>query len=348
MTQSSSYSLHNIQMLRGLAAVMVLMYHLLPQYEAMGGKLTLIHDSLSWGFMGVDIFFIISGFIMAYTTFKKERSIINAKTFIKHRLFRVYLGYWPFFFIMFVTYLIFSPDRLASLDIINSFFLTSQQILELVLPVSWSLGYELYFYFLFLFTFLFSIKQLYLYLPIFISFIFLLVLYSLFQPTFPRSFFYSPYLLEFFAGVLLYMYKDHLMKIWLLPVSLIIIFIALLYGDVNYHAGHDILRIFTLGVAALCIVHIALILEHNNFYRVGKKFEALGNASYALYLSHTIIMLGFYSVGLRGFFTSSESTILPLAGAIFIIILCISFSLIYYKKIERPMYLKAINYRSDL
>ncbi len=332
-------------MLRGIAAIMVLLYHLLPQYKAMGGEIAFFHKTFQWGFMGVDIFFIISGFIMAYTTFTKERNMLNAKTFIKHRLFRVYLGYWPFFFTMFFAWLFVNPDKLKSLDIINSFFLTSQQIDELVLPVSWSLGYELYFYFLFLFTFFFSRKQLYLYIPAFIGLIFLLVFYSYYKSVIPESFFYSPYLLEFFAGVLLYMYKDHLMKLWILPVNIIIIVISLSYASVSYDGGYEFLRVVTFGTTALLIVHSALILEHNHIYKVGKIFQTLGDASYTLYLSHTIIMIFFYFVGLREVFTSHTSELLPIIGSLLIIMISIVFSLVYYKKIERPLYQKAINYK---
>ena len=342
------HTIHMIQMLRGIAAIMVVLYHLLPQYKAMGGEIAFFHKIFQWGFMGVDIFFIISGFIMAYTTFNKERNIHNAKTFIKHRLFRVYLGYWPFFFTMFFAWLFLSPDKLKSLDIINSFFLTSQQITELVLPVSWSLGYELYFYFLFLFTFLFSKKQLYLYIPSFIGLIFILVFYSYYELEIPKNFYYSPYLLEFFSGILLYMYKDYLMKIWLLPVNIIIIAVSLSSASVSYHAGHEFLRVMTFGTSALLIVHSALILEHNHLYKAGKIFQTLGDASYTLYLSHTIVMIAFYFIGLREVFTSHTSEVLPIIGSLLMIVISIVFSLIYYRKIERPLYQKAINYKRVL
>ena len=144
-------------MLRAIAALLVIMHHVLPHYKEMGGDLHAIYMISEWGFLGVDIFFVISGFIMAYTTFHKERNLMNAKSFFKHRLFRIYLGYWPFFFVMLFTLYITNKDQLSNLDIIGSFFLTNADMFQLILPVSWSLSYELYFYLLFLFTFFFSV-----------------------------------------------------------------------------------------------------------------------------------------------------------------------------------------------
>jgi len=341
--KKNSLVLSNIQMLRALAAIAVVLHHAYPHYEAMGGKLSGIRIISQWGFLGVDIFFVISGFIMAYTTFNKERTLSNAKTFLQHRLYRIYLGYWPFFFAMLSILLVIQSVRLSNIDMIGSFSLMNADMFQLVLPISWSLSYELYFYVLFLFTFFFSIKQLYILMPIVVGIILSLVLYSFFIPEFSKSFFYSPFLLEFFFGVLLYMYKDHLMKLWLLPVSLLIVFIAYGYG-VTYETKNGLFRVLTFGTGALFIVLGTLILEQKNIYRAGKTFESLGDASYTLYLSHLIILELFYLVGLRQLF-NSDGTLIPLLGLLLIMFISIVFSVIYYKCIEKPVYKKSIKFK---
>ena len=342
MQNKSTQTLNNIQMLRAVAALFVVFHHALPHYTVMGGEVAFIGSISEWGFLGVDIFFVISGFIMAYTTFGKKRTLDNAKTFFKHRLFRIYLGYWPFFFVMLALFFVTNPQKLSELDLVGSFFLTNVDMFQLVLPVSWSLSYELYFYFLFLFTFIFSIKQLYVLIPVFIGFILLLVLYTYFTPEFPKYFFYSPFLLEFFAGVLLYMYKEYLMKLWMLPIGVLIAVIAYGYG-ITYETKNGLFRVLTFGIGALFIVLTALILEQKGIYRAGKLFEALGNASYTLYLAHLIIIQLFYLVGLRTLF-SSNGVVLPLLGLLAIILISVGFSLLYYKLIEKPVYQKAIGY----
>ena len=342
MSPNQSYTLNNIQALRALAAIMVILHHALPHYEAMGGNLVFIHFISEWGFVGVDIFFIISGFIMAYTTFHKERNIASAKTFFKHRLYRIYLGYWPFFFAMLSILLVIHSPRLETINIIDSFMLSNIDMFQLVLPVSWSLSYELYFYFLFLFTFLFSIKKLYIIIPLFIIFILSLVLYSFFNPTLSNHFIYSHFLLEFFAGVLLYMYKEYLMKTWILLFSLLCVIIALYYG-ISYENKNGFLRVLTFGSAAFFIVLSALILEEKKFYRAKGLFVLLGNASYTLYLSHLVIIELFYLTGLRDLFTH-QHILSPIIGLLLLIILCIIFSILYYQKIEKPIYKKAIHW----
>ena len=342
MIQNQPYTLNNIQALRAIAAIMVILHHALPHYYAMGGNLNFIRNISEWGFVGVDIFFVISGFIMAYTTFHKDRNITSATTFLKHRLFRIYLGYWPFFFAMLSILLVINSQRLSDIDIISSFILGNTDMMQLVLPVSWSLSYELYFYFLFLFTFLFSVKKLYIIIPLFISIILFLVLYAFFNPTFSSHFIYSHFLLEFFSGVLLYMYKEYLMKKWIILLSLLIIGISLWYG-ISHETKNGLLRVVTFGAAALFIVLTALILEQKNLYHSGENFKSLGNASYTLYLSHLIIIELFYLTGLRRLFTY-ENIIMPLIGLFLLISLCIFFSLIYYKKIEKPVYQKAIKH----
>ena len=337
-------TLHNIQVLRAFAALLVVMHHAYPHYKAMGGDLYSIQVISEWGFIGVDIFFVISGFIMAYTTFEKERGFENAILFLKHRMLRIYLGYWPFFVVMTILLFVTNPLHLERLDIVGSFFLLNANMFELVLPVSWSLSYELYFYFLFLFTFFLTVKQLRVLIPMVILILLLSSIYTLNNPAASEPFFYSHFLLEFFCGVMLYAYKKYLLKSWILFVSPIIILISIWYG-ITYETKNGLYRILTFGTAALFVVLSALILETKNIYAKKAYLESLGNASYTLYLSHLIILQVFYFIGLRNVFTSTSSTILPILGYLLLVLLCVVFSLIYYKKIEKPMYQKAIHFK---
>ncbi len=332
--------LNNIQLLRAIAALLVILHHALPHYQVMGETLAIIDVVSSWGFIGVDIFFVISGFIMAYTTFHKERTHKNATTFFKHRLFRIYLGYWPFFLFALLVLWFIDPAKIPSLDLFGSFFLINTNMNELMLPISWSLSYELYFYFLFLFSFLFSLQQLYKLIPFVFALIVALVLTTHFSSLIPNSFFYSPYLLEFFAGVLLYQFKEYLMHWWILALSIIIIFIAYSYG-ISHESKNGLYRVLSFGMGALFLTLAMLIIEQKNIYSANKYAVALGDASYTLYLSHIIIINLFYFLGLRAFFMG-EGILLPLLGLFSIIFISVVFSLLYYKYIEKPLYNRAI------
>lgn len=337
----SKTTLNNIQLLRAIAALLVILHHASPHYRAMGETLVAIEMVSYWGFAGVDIFFIISGFIMAYTAFNKERTLNNAKIFFKHRLFRIYLGYWSFFIFAWLLIWFTNPAKLPSLDFIGSFFLTNTDMVELILPISWSLSYELYFYFLFLFTFLFSFNQLLKLIPTIFIILIAIVLLSHFS-IISTNFFYSPFLLEFFAGVLLFQYKEYLMKSWILLFSIIVVVIAYGYG-VHYDAKNGLYRVLTFGTGALFLTLAMLILEQKRIYSANRYFIALGDASYTLYLSHLIFINLFYFTGGRAIFTQS-GIVTPLLGLLTILVTSIIFSLLYYKYIEKPLYRKAISY----
>jgi len=338
-------TLHNIQMLRAVAALLVVLHHALPHYEAMGGSFSPVKTLAHWGFAGVDIFFVISGFIMAYTTFPKARTRSNAALFIKHRLFRIYLGYWPFFLIMLLVWYVKDPDKLLTLDVVGSFFLTNTNMFELVLPVSWSLTYELYFYLLFLMTFMVSIGQLYRIVPLVTFLVILSSGYTFLTHSEPAPLLYSPFLLEFFAGVMLYMFRTHLLTFAMLPVAVLLSASAYWYAF-SHEITNGLLRVLFLGGGAFSLVWGVMILEQLQIYRAGKFLVSLGNASYTLYLSHLIILEIFYYLGLRGFFTGREHAWMPLAGLFVILLLCVTFSLLYYRNVEKPLYKKAVSYGS--
>ena len=90
--------LYSIQYLRGVAALLVVLHHISHkgrQYDV---------SSLNWlniGNSGVDLFFIISGFIMCYTT--HNRNILFLE-FIKLRFQRILPLYWLFTTLALVVY----------------------------------------------------------------------------------------------------------------------------------------------------------------------------------------------------------------------------------------------------
>jgi len=63
----------NVQILRALAAILVVLHHSLPHYLEMGGKSSLLGHIGQYGFVGVDIFFVISGFVIYKATIEKVK-----------------------------------------------------------------------------------------------------------------------------------------------------------------------------------------------------------------------------------------------------------------------------------
>jgi peptidoglycan/LPS O-acetylase OafA/YrhL len=333
------YKLSNIQMLRAVAALGVLLHHLLPHYHAMGGEAQWANTIGKWGFVGVDIFFVISGYIMAYTTYSKPRTFDTVKTFLRHRFSRIYLGYWPFFFAMAAIIWTVYPSKWQHLDVWGSFWLTQPDMFKLVLPVSWTLTYELYFYVLFALTLL---------LPFRIStYLFgiaaLLVIASTwyhvhFAPMM-RDFFTSPLLLEFFGGFFLFALGKKIPPHPIVFISLLLAVFACYAWGIVHDVRDGWMRVATYGTGALALVALAIFTERKERFRAPSFLVELGDASYTLYLSHLILLELYWMSGLRSFF---EHTRMPLLGAFVFVLLAVIFSLLYYRHIEKPLYRKAI------
>jgi len=91
---------HDIDGLRSLAIMGVFFFHLQIFYPAWKG-----------GFLGVDIFFVISGFII-FNLLKKVKKIKDVKNFIYRRARRLLPNLFLVCFLIFVIYIFFFPDFL--------------------------------------------------------------------------------------------------------------------------------------------------------------------------------------------------------------------------------------------
>lgn len=78
----------SIHYLRGLAALMVVFYHLKATLNNVYAQKDLGDILFNSGAFGVDLFFIISGFIIFYSTEKKESSM--PLKYMLRRFFRIY------------------------------------------------------------------------------------------------------------------------------------------------------------------------------------------------------------------------------------------------------------------
>lgn len=124
---------YGLQYLRGLAAFLVVLHHTI-EMNPMG----LPEWTRFIGEIGVDIFFVLSGFIMVYTAFPAGEALSPLR-FIKKRAQRIYPLYWMCFLlivlIMSLGYL--SNNGIPLESVISSFFLLPSE--ERVIFVAWTL-----------------------------------------------------------------------------------------------------------------------------------------------------------------------------------------------------------------
>lgn len=155
--------LQSIQALRGFAALLVVFYHIraLENLRIEENGLT----ELPWlggiftnGFAGVDLFFVISGFIMVYVTHDAGKGLRTSAAFLFARVTRIYPVWWLFAGVM-ATYMIvmhglsghgqgwaaISRSEPLVPYLVKSFLLVPQPQFP-ILGTGWTLVHEMYFY----------------------------------------------------------------------------------------------------------------------------------------------------------------------------------------------------------
>lgn len=142
----------NLQILRGVAALLVFGLHSMLIEQKYGRGVQLI-GHIGWvGSVAVDLFFALSGFIMIRITTGRFQSRPYAARFWVERFFRVYPAYWvvslPVLFIYLFNPGLVNATQGGNVNVLASFLLLPQAILPL-LSVGWTLVHEIYFYLVF-------------------------------------------------------------------------------------------------------------------------------------------------------------------------------------------------------
>ena len=139
----------NVQALRGIAALFVLIAHIAGAEIAYGGGNQILAPFFRLGETGVDLFFMISGFIMVKIT--RAQDTLTSTQFLARRAIRVYPLYWIATSVLVILYIgkqvIFGESTNIS-NLFASLLLWPQERLP-VLPVGWTLEHEMYFYVVF-------------------------------------------------------------------------------------------------------------------------------------------------------------------------------------------------------
>lgn len=143
--ESARPRLLELDALRGLAALAVVLFHYTTRYDQLFGRAVPLGFSLPWGDHGVDLFFVISGFVILMTLERATSSL----DFIVGRCARLYPAFWVAVGLTFtiVTCATLPDWQVTPRDaLLNLSMLPSLLKAELVDGVYWSLQTELFFY----------------------------------------------------------------------------------------------------------------------------------------------------------------------------------------------------------
>lgn len=268
--------LANLQALRALAAIAVVVFHV----ATMPGTAM----PFSVGAAGVDIFFVLSGFIIAYSSSRDQRN------FLPRRLIRILPAYWIATFIA----VLFTLENMALADALDwlvqsLFYLPDARGRPVLIFVAWTLVYELAFYLLYWLALRLGARR-----APWAALAVLPVLALVPLPGVPRTW---PLFLEFALGIAIYLGVERydLSRRIDKRLALAMAGLALLLMPVLPHllgSGKDdcdnIERVVTWGLPAACIVLGAIAAERAGCVIRNRLIQLLGAASYAIYLLHPV------------------------------------------------------------
>lgn len=289
------FNIISIQYLRAFAALLVVFHH--ARYQITDFEVFFKAGVWPFGQAGVDIFFVISGFIMWVTTSSRPTAPAD---FIRNRIVRIVPMYWLVTLAVAAAALLLpnlfravelTPEHvIKSLLFVPHFYPSAPtRIWPLLIP-GWTLNYEMFFYLVFTAA-LFLPRALI--IPAIsalfaaISAIGLVVAFE--DPI--LIFFTDSIILEFVAGMLigrLYLEGRLAMPAW---VAVPAIAAGLVWMIVLTPWETPETRLLVWGVPAVLTVVACLSLESRGAVGPNRLLTLLGDASYSIYLTH-ILTLG--------------------------------------------------------
>jgi exopolysaccharide production protein ExoZ len=267
-----------IQYLRAFAAFSVVWLHAL-NFPGVANQL----GSSRFGGSGVDLFFVISGFIMVVTTAGKT---VSAGEFFTLRIVRVVPLYWTVTLLVAAgaaSGLLFKNVHFTSVELVKSLLFIPYHTDPVVVP-GWTLNFEMFFYACFALSLL-TPRRVQL-RALLVTFGILVALGYWFAPSQPIPHTYtSPLILEFLAGsVIAYLWTREKLS---LGLSLSVASMATGFF-VLFQWNQPPLFGYTQMIGAVLVICGCL---HPVICRFKSTLLlALGNASYSIYLTHLFIL----------------------------------------------------------
>lgn len=323
--------LYNVQLLRFVAAFAILFTH---------GADQLFHGSplvtaIPWT-GGVDVFFIVSGFIMTWMTAGEFGKSQGAWRFLLRRIVRVAPTYW-FFTLLLVAAVVVAGGRLRNTTADLAQVLTSLLFvpwpridgqLNPILAQGWTLNFEMFFYASFALSMLFKRG-----LQVLAGCFIVLVTLNPIVPEgwFVLAFYSDPIIFEFLAGVALARLYRRGMRLNSRGAALLVALAVIAYLLIPPIEGR-FARVLGVGFPAFLLT--AALIFAPEPQRTGRIFGAArvgGDASYTLYLSHTLIALPCVLLAQRA---GIDAPWLVLA---IILVGALSFSILFYRSVEAPV-----------
>jgi len=318
LQQPKSY-LPSLTLLRGLAALLVVGFHLFSKDL---GLPSFVQTFFAHGHLGLDLFFLISGFVLPYAMYQKSYEIKQFFNFLLKRLVRIEPPYVISFMLLILVRITYCEinDYTFEMDWPQfwTHFLYLNQYFghEGLIVVYWTLAIEFQFYLIIGLIYPLLMHR---------SYVIKLLTLSVFSVlcfwlNTPYNWFIFQFGFLFILGILTFQfYVKHIN--------------AKVYSVLAMLAVAGIFQTLGLWVAITAILGVGVIFFVQKEWRITNFF---GDISYSLYLTHTEVS-GWFILYAGSYFSSD------LAAWVTAFFLCIGFAFVYHKLIEKP-FLKLSKY----
>jgi exopolysaccharide production protein ExoZ len=277
-----------VQVLRAVAALMVVLHHstiLLIERDGLG---------YNWvnGASGVDVFFVISGFVMTLSSAPLLSTRHPARTFLARRIERVFPLYWLVTTIKIVTVLAIPSLAIHAIGtpwhVVSSYLMLPWSGYEPVLIAGWTLNFEMAFYVLFAVALAIRVRLLWVVAPVLVV-LGVLAGMSPNRDAHTLPFYENTMVLEFLFGVLLAKSLPQARRISM-PAAVVLILGGFGLLIAWAHPNFSLYRGILWGVPALAVVWGAVALDFRWGYLAPGWLMELGDASYSIYLTHGLVL----------------------------------------------------------
>jgi exopolysaccharide production protein ExoZ len=282
--------LNNIQVLRAFAALVVVIFHAGFAFPFMR----------PFGSFGVDVFFVISGYIMARILDPSSDS--SSDFFFRRRVLRIVPPYWFFTILLYLAALrvpqLMGSTRASVGELLKSLFFIpftkGSGLIQPLLFIGWSLNYEMFFY-LALAIGLLIHKRKSTWIGAAIVLATILVCTPLAAHSVLAKFYARDVSIEFLFGILSYYIcrrvPDQTARKLRLPTLVVCLACACSLIVIQGIIPRDIFpfnssRVLTLGIISFLLVTTTSLLSQANWDTRLTSLVLIGDASYILYLIH--------------------------------------------------------------
>lgn len=334
--------IQTVQIMRAMAAVLVVLVH--SQYGALTAASS---HFFSWGRMpeaGVDLFFVISGFIMMLVSDPETGRESAPGVFLLRRIQRIVPLYW-FYTLLLAAGAVVMPSLLRFTTLTPELLLTSlffipvyasNGVVQPLLAVGWTLQYEMFFYLCFAAAIRLSLGARVVVMAA--AFACLMTLTGLTgRETAALQFLGNPLVLEFVAGMGVYWLwrRGWVTRRIAAPIAIVALPALLwLVGSgaatpLEDAVDHRWVRPIAWGIPAVLLFYVGVAIREVPG-AVGRALAHLGDASYSLYLCHWFVVAAILNVWAALGHSPSAAF-----GVLFVMPCCIAAGLFSYHVIEK-------------